>query len=213
MSPRGEGRNADMRAGALARISRAALEVFAEYGYHGATMKRIAEASGLSYGLVYHYYPSKEAVFRKLLGYALEGPLAAMEATLDRPGPAWEGIERLSRRLAGAAFSGESSRYFFIVTQALSLGEGIPGLPRDIEDHLAAYYRALVPAIERAQAEGDAAAGDPGTLAAAYFALVQGLALLSFQQRGLERRISPEILCSVLRRPAARNPRGPSADA
>jgi AcrR family transcriptional regulator len=64
MSPRGKKQNEQMRAEALEKIYIAALEVFAEYGYHGATMKRIAQATNLSYGLVYHYFPSKEAVFR-----------------------------------------------------------------------------------------------------------------------------------------------------
>jgi AcrR family transcriptional regulator len=47
MSPRGLEQNEKMRADALAKISRAALDAFTEYGYQGATMKRIAEAASL----------------------------------------------------------------------------------------------------------------------------------------------------------------------
>ena len=78
MSPRGRKQNERMREETLGRIDTAALRVFAEYGYHGATMRRIAKAAGLSYGLVYHYFPSKARMFRRLVDFALSGSLEAM---------------------------------------------------------------------------------------------------------------------------------------
>ena len=47
MSPRGIKKNEQMRAVAKTKITKAALEVFAEYGFHGATMKQIMQISGL----------------------------------------------------------------------------------------------------------------------------------------------------------------------
>lgn len=47
---------------ARARIRDAALAQFAEYGFNGATMKGIAEAAGVSTGLVQHHFRSKEAL-------------------------------------------------------------------------------------------------------------------------------------------------------
>jgi AcrR family transcriptional regulator len=47
---------------ARARIRDAALAQFAEYGVNGATMKGIAEAAGVSTGLVQHHFGSKEAL-------------------------------------------------------------------------------------------------------------------------------------------------------
>ena len=70
MSPRSQKLNDQMRSQTLAKIDSAALKVFAACGYHGATMRRIAQAAGLSYGLVYHYYPSKAKVFRRLVDFA-----------------------------------------------------------------------------------------------------------------------------------------------
>ena len=78
MSPRGESQNERMRAEALEKITGAVLSVFTEYGYAGATMKRIAERAGLSYGLVYHYHRSKAEVFRSLVDSALESTISAM---------------------------------------------------------------------------------------------------------------------------------------
>jgi AcrR family transcriptional regulator len=42
------------------RIVRAALQVFAERGFHGATMQDIVRQSGLSVGAIYTYFKSKD---------------------------------------------------------------------------------------------------------------------------------------------------------
>ncbi|EON34497.1 TetR family transcriptional regulator [Gordonia terrae C-6] len=39
---------------------------FAEYGYDGATVKRIEESTGLSRGAIFHHYRDKEALFLAL---------------------------------------------------------------------------------------------------------------------------------------------------
>ena len=206
MSPRKQEQNEQMRAEALAKISGAALKVFAEYGYHGATMKQIAEGTGLSYGLVYHYFPSKERIFRHLVDFALESSMFALNTALDMPGTAWEKLENLSAILVKNALTGESSLYFLVMMQAMTQGKSIPGLYDHIEKHFSMYYEKIVPFIMEAQESGDAAKGDPMGLAAAYFFLVQGLSLLVFQGKGMERKITPEILANVLRRGGALKP-------
>jgi AcrR family transcriptional regulator len=200
MSPRRRERSERMRAEALAKITGAALEVFAEYGYHGATMKRIARGTGLSYGLVYHYFPSKAKVFRHLVEYALEEAFASMNAALDAPGTAWQKLENLSRALVENALTGESTLFFLIIIQALTQGKDIPRLFAHFEKSIAAFYEKIVPIIIQAQKSGDAVKGDPAVLAAAYFSYLQGLALLVFQGKGMEKKITPEMLVNVLRR-------------
>jgi AcrR family transcriptional regulator len=49
---------------ARARIREAALNQFAVHGYDGATIRGIAEAAGVSAGLVQHHFGSKEALRR-----------------------------------------------------------------------------------------------------------------------------------------------------
>jgi TetR/AcrR family transcriptional regulator, fatty acid metabolism regulator protein len=45
----------------------AALEVFRERGYANARMADIARRAGVSYGLVYHYFGSKEVLFEMIV--------------------------------------------------------------------------------------------------------------------------------------------------
>lgn len=48
-------------------IERAATEVFAERGYHGAGMDEIAARSGISVPVLYDHFPSKQHLHRHLL--------------------------------------------------------------------------------------------------------------------------------------------------
>lgn len=52
------------------RILAAGLKVFAEHGLTAAKMSDIAKGAGVSYGLVYKYFPSKEDIFIELVGDA-----------------------------------------------------------------------------------------------------------------------------------------------
>ena len=184
-----------MRAEALGKITMAALNVFAEYGFHGATMKKITQATGLSYGLVYHYFPSKEEIFTYVVDSSLDASIMATMQVLEAPGTAWEKIEYLSSFLVREALNTESSPYFLVVLQANS----VPGFADHVAEKISTYYKTLAPLIREAQKSGDAIKGDPLVLAAAYFSFVQGLALLGVQKGDLEKKITPEILVNVLR--------------
>jgi AcrR family transcriptional regulator len=50
-----------------AQILEAALELFSSVGYHGTSMRDIAERANVSTGNVYHQFPDKESLFRTLL--------------------------------------------------------------------------------------------------------------------------------------------------
>jgi TetR/AcrR family transcriptional regulator, fatty acid metabolism regulator protein len=58
------------------QILRAAITVFARTGYHGSRVSDVAKEAGVAYGLVYHYFGSKEdlleAVFRRTWSRMLE---------------------------------------------------------------------------------------------------------------------------------------------
>lgn len=50
-----------------AHLIDSALEVFAEKGFDGATVKDLSKAAGVSEGLMYHYFRSKEDLLRVIL--------------------------------------------------------------------------------------------------------------------------------------------------
>lgn len=49
------------------KIERAALRLFTRQGFHGTTVREIAQAAGVSMGKLYLYYPTKEDIFIDLV--------------------------------------------------------------------------------------------------------------------------------------------------
>jgi AcrR family transcriptional regulator len=49
------------------RISQAAFRLFLANGYHGTSMRAIAEAAGLAAASLYNHFPSKEAIFKDVI--------------------------------------------------------------------------------------------------------------------------------------------------
>jgi len=53
-------------------IIKAARPLFAEKGFHGTSIREIAQAAEVSEALIYKHFPSKEALYDELLDYARE---------------------------------------------------------------------------------------------------------------------------------------------
>jgi TetR/AcrR family transcriptional regulator, fatty acid metabolism regulator protein len=70
------------------QILDAAVRAFARKGYHASRVSDIAEEAGVAYGLVYHYFESKdavlEAIFREMWGMMV-GAINAVESLDDSP--------------------------------------------------------------------------------------------------------------------------------
>ena len=70
------------------QILDAAVRAFAKKGYHAWRVSDIAEEAGVAYGLVYHYFESKdavlEAVFREMWGMMV-GAINAVQELDDSP--------------------------------------------------------------------------------------------------------------------------------
>jgi AcrR family transcriptional regulator len=88
-------------------------DLFADKGYGALTMRQIAQALGVSTGTLYHYFPSKEALFEQLIEELTEQDIHTITSAL-------EGTVTLSDRIAAAfAFLEQSDDYF--VKQTLIL--------------------------------------------------------------------------------------------
>ena len=57
------------------------MRVFARQGYHGTRVSDIADEAGVAYGLVYHYFKSKDQVLNELFSERWSLLLAAIEET------------------------------------------------------------------------------------------------------------------------------------
>ncbi|HSI80902.1 MAG TPA: TetR/AcrR family transcriptional regulator [Solirubrobacterales bacterium] len=69
------------------QILDAAIRVFARQGFHSCRVSDIAREAGVAYGLVYHYFKSKEEVLNELFSERWSLLLAAIEEIDARPIP------------------------------------------------------------------------------------------------------------------------------
>lgn len=65
---------------------RVALSLFAEQGYHGASMRDIATRAGVSVSAAYHYFPAKADMLRTIMVRVTEDLIADLDAARDGAG-------------------------------------------------------------------------------------------------------------------------------
>src|SRR5918992_5560704 len=97
MSPRSPARNEQLRAESRSRIIAQSLRLFAEHGYDRTTIKMIADAAGISQGLIYAHFASKDA----LLVAIFEESMADIRESFAAAGDAADPRERFERYIRG----------------------------------------------------------------------------------------------------------------
>lgn len=158
----------------------AALEVFSQHGFRGATLDQIAEVAGLSKPNLLYYFPSKEAIHVELLSGLLDtwlDPLRALDPAGD---PVAEILAYVRRKLQMSRDMPRESRLF--------ANEVLQGAPR-MQDALTGPLKALVDekaaVIAGWAAEGRIAPVDPRHLIFSIWALTQHYADFDVQVRAV----------------------------
>ena len=133
----------------MPQILDAALEEFAERGYGGARMAAVAERAGIAKGLIYHYVPSKQALFSATVRACTQPAFEAAERQVaDCTGSARDLLAALLA-IAYERVSGqprERALFKLIITEA----ERFPELAAFYRDEVLARSVAIVDAVLQA---------------------------------------------------------------
>jgi AcrR family transcriptional regulator len=213
-APRNEAANEAIRAERRSAILQAAARVFARNGYVGTRIEDLAEAAGMSKGLLYHYFPSKEAVFATLVDGAARGAVALLRAAIDRPGPPSGRLRWLiEQQTAGLA---SSPHTFMVVLQAL-MSDAVPEEARRQAAALVADSERLLTALVAQGAEGgDLVSGAPRHLVILLAMCMQGIAVAAASPSLWSAVPTAESVIALFLRPPAPGPpddppRGPGS--
>lgn len=87
---------ADRQADRRRQILEAAVKVFAEKGFHASRVGDIAEEAGIAYGLVYHYFESKEDLLETIFRTTWTEMLARVREVEEAGVPAAEAVRQVS---------------------------------------------------------------------------------------------------------------------
>ncbi|MBA3825589.1 MAG: TetR/AcrR family transcriptional regulator [Ktedonobacterales bacterium] len=151
------------------QIMEAALPVFAEKGFKGATNRDIAEKAGIAPGLIYHYFKNKEDLFSAILDEFLPVSRVALPLESMTSVPPAQLLPLLVHGLSGIMQEG----HFFLVMRILvaetmhapESGRRVNAVFKALVDPFTAYLRVQI-------AQGRLRAADPLLMAQSFFASI-----------------------------------------
>lgn len=156
------------------QILNAGLDLFVRNGYHGTTTKDIAETLGISQGLMFHYFKSKDELYIELLT-ELTKSMSSVTDMLDYT--QMNPLEICEKMFAVIIDSfrtyPRAAKYFMLVSQAkicLRLSEEIRAAAKGIESNA---FEMLIVAGQNAGVIRD---GAPKAMAGLLFSTIQGVA-------------------------------------
>ena len=161
-------------------ILEAALEVFSQHGFRGATLDQIAEVAGLSKPNLLYYFASKEAIHGALLSGLLMtwlDPLRALDPDGD---PVAEVLGYVRRKLELSRDFPRESRLF-----ANEMLQGAPRIRAALEGELRDLVQEKSAVLRRWMDQGRIAPVHPVHLIFAVWALTQHYADFDVQVRAV----------------------------
>lgn len=170
--------NEQIREARKEKIRVEALHQFSRKGLCATRIQDIAEGAGMSQGLLYHYYPSKEAIYLDMINEALEKTNQAatyvrdMEATVK---------EKILFSLQELFKTIEQSDRFRQTCRLIAQATNSAELPEEAQEAIIKKreipYRIMAEVFRQGQKEGSVVEGDPDKLSTLFWASVNGLSI------------------------------------
>ena len=162
------------------RILDAALDIFASFGFRGATLDMIAQQASMSKPNLLYYFSTKRDLYSAVLEHTLEEWLEPL-AKLDEAGDPLKEIEAyLDRKLQLARNSPLASRLF-----AIEIIQGAPHIASILEGHLKELVDQKCALLQRWMDEEKLVQIDPHYLIFTIWATTQHFADFDTQVRAL----------------------------
>jgi TetR/AcrR family transcriptional regulator len=138
------------------RILKQALGLFSSRGYDAVSVREICTASGITKPTLYHFFGSKEGLYRALLGDALARFRQELRETLAAPGTTAERLARVSRAYFRVAREQRDLVRFLI---ALVHGPATAVPTNEIYEFYGELVSHLARVVEEGVARGECAPG------------------------------------------------------
>lgn len=184
--PRNKIVSEQMRAQTQEKILTNARKLFAERGYYNCKISDIAREAGMSQGILYWYFASKEELLKSVLADGFETLGQMTEAAASRAGTAQE---KLNSLLDDYIIFGREKGEFTAIFMSLMSHGGTPLVQQLGFDTLQIgmrYHQALASILAQGQAEGIVIPGiEPNILGMFFFALFNGL-MITYGKSWLE---------------------------
>lgn len=153
------------------QIIQATLDLFVERGYYGTKTSQISKKAGISEGLLFHYFPTKEILLEELVNIGLEGMRMPMQIQAENGLDFfYQFTKMLFLQVEKNTFIAKMFVFMAVVVQA----EDIPGKLRK----LAASVDTIAFCqnwVEAGQKDGSIRKGDVMALSNMYWCSIHGI--------------------------------------
>lgn len=199
--PRSEEANTQIKDDRQKQILTSALRVFIRKGFAAAKMCDIASEAGISYGLMYHYFQSKDEIYTELVRNAVDSSRHTIEQLRADDGEPIDKMRSLTRAIFKSVDEHKSAGYSFVLMME-AMTSGIYPVQAALHSHNEERpLGMLVGVVEEGQRKGQIAPGDPLEMVLTFFSAVLGLASLKVSGT-MTSMPDPEVLMRIFQ-PAA----------
>jgi AcrR family transcriptional regulator len=197
VSPRSAAANQQIKDARREALLHAGRRVFARKGLAATRISDIATEAEVSQGLVYHYFPTKEALFAEIVEGALREAARLAETALHQPGSAWQRLEFMCTQMLDGVR--DEPEYVLVILQAFTSDAAPERARAAIASYGQTTFADIIGLIAAGQAEGSVVPDNPVDLAIAFTACIQGLALARLQGDGNGALPGRETIMRLLR--------------
>ena len=149
------------------------LHLFIHKGYNGTTVRDIAKEANISVGLLFHYFPAKQAILEELVKLTEYGISNMIELLLSDKEPIVI-FDQIAKLIMESFTDSHTQKLFLLVNQIKTL-ESIPEIASEILSSVDTV-KTSIPLIIKGQKTGEIKKGDPIALSLAFWGAIQGIA-------------------------------------
>lgn len=187
MSPLNKQQLEQIRDERTTQIKQASLQVFARHGFARTKTSMIAAAAGISEGLIFRYFKSKDVLYTTIVQELLDDAASEIDVSGQLPGTPYEQIKALTQNMLD-----DNNKYaFMLILKARKTDE----VPAEVKQILEEYspdtmIDQLLPIFVHGQEIGEFSTEDPRRLLSWYMSVINSLIL---QEQGEEEYGFPDV--------------------
>ena len=199
--PRTKVKNQEIRQQRKSQILDAALKILARNGLKGTKVSQIARSVGVSHGLVFEYFKTKEDIFAELIRRNNEHIEALIGMAMKAPDPSLK-IETLLEIFFRNLMANENASDFFMIGIQAALFENTPDEAKRVAPGGPPVFRFFMDQIMEGQNNGTIMEGDPVFLSLVLASLMIGLGVIFDQHMRADPmfQLRPELIIQMLRK-------------
>jgi AcrR family transcriptional regulator len=187
-----------MRSATREKIIAAGLKLFSHKGLAATSIHDIASLAGISVGLMYHYYKSKEDLFTELVETAVGSAAESTQMLFGSAQSPTEKIKIFSKEVIDDIGRSDwmSQLYLLMIHYILALD--VSEKTVEVREKGFAPLESLKRTIVKGQELGEVRTGNPDEMVMMYFAAIQGLAIAKLTMGDRFVLPNPDLLSGLL---------------